>query len=63
MLAWVRELANQADAEDPDALAHALTLLLDGGLSDGAVAGRLETAEVAASSARVLVGAALPRHA
>lgn len=59
VLAWVRDLAGQTSAADPDALAHALTLLLDGGLSDGAVAGGVETSEVATASARVLVSSAV----
>ena len=55
--AWVRDTAERAGAADPAALAQALTLLLDGGLSDGALAARPEAAEQARSSARVLVAA------
>ena len=37
MLAWVRALAAEAGAPDPDGLARSLTLLLDGGLASGAL--------------------------
>lgn len=59
VLRWVHDLATQAGAADPDRLARSLTLLLDGGLSDGAVTGDVTTSEVAASSARLLVRAAV----
>jgi AcrR family transcriptional regulator len=57
VLAWVRDLAAQAGARDPDALARALTLLLDGGLASGALDADPAAAVSAASSARVLVSA------
>ena len=38
VLAWLRDLATRAGAEDPDSLARSLALLLDGGLADGALA-------------------------
>src|SRR6476620_3227342 len=37
VLDWVRDLADRAGADDPAALARALTLLLDGGLASGAL--------------------------
>ncbi len=52
---WVRDLARDAGAADPDALAQALTLVLDGGLSDGALAARPEAAAGARSTAELLV--------
>lgn len=60
--AWVRDLAEEAGAPDPDALARALTLLLDGGLASGAVDALPDAPAVAKESARLLVEAvpALP---
>lgn len=55
---WVRQLATEAGARDPEELAGALTLLLDGGLAAGALDGDPSAAARAASSARVLVDAA-----
>jgi AcrR family transcriptional regulator len=55
VLAWVRGLAVGAGAGDPDALARALTLLLDGGLASGALDADPMAAVHAASSARALV--------
>jgi AcrR family transcriptional regulator len=63
VLAWLRDLAAQAGAADPDALARSLSLLLDGGLSDGALAADPETAAAAKDTARLLVATALPRAA
>jgi AcrR family transcriptional regulator len=57
--AWVRELAAQAGAGDPEALARSLTLLLDGGLASGSLDGSPEASALAQASARVLVDAAL----
>ena len=59
VLAWVRDLAALAGAADPDALARALTLLLDGGLADGALAANPEAAAAAKDTARQLVAASL----
>ncbi|THV29016.1 TetR/AcrR family transcriptional regulator [Glycomyces paridis] len=53
--AWVRELAERAGAADPDALARALTLLLDGGLASGTVDALPDAPAVAKESARLLV--------
>ncbi len=58
--AWVRDLAARAGADDPDVLARALTLLLDGGLASGSVDALPDAPVVAKESARLLVAAATP---
>ena len=58
VLAWVRELAEQAGARDPGLLARSLTLLLDGGLASGSLDADPEAPEVAKASAQALVDAA-----
>jgi len=63
VLAWVRELAGDAGADDPDALARSLTLLLDGGLADGALSADQGAPRAAKEAARSLVAAAMPRAA
>ncbi len=63
VLAWVRDLAAQAGAADPDALARSLSLLLDGGLADGALAADPATAAAAKETARQLVSAGVARAA
>ena len=63
VLSWVRDLAAQAGAADPAALARALTLLLDGGLADGALAADPETVVAAQGTARQIVDAAVTRGA
>jgi AcrR family transcriptional regulator len=55
--AWVRDLAAEAGAADPDGLARSLTLLLDGGLASGALDADPDAAVRASSSARMLVDA------
>lgn len=60
VLAWVRGLAERAGARDPEALARALTLLLDGGLASGSLDASPEAPEAAKASARALVDAAVP---
>jgi hypothetical protein len=55
----VRELATSAGAADPSGLARALTLLLDGGLASGALDASPQAPEVAKTSARALVAAAI----
>ncbi|HET7194325.1 MAG TPA: TetR/AcrR family transcriptional regulator [Nocardioides sp.] len=63
VLAWMRDLAAQAGADDPNSLARSLALLLDGGLAEGALTADPEVARVAKESARALVSSALPRTA
>ena len=58
VLAWVRDLAEQAGARDPVTLARSLTLLLDGGLASGSLDASPEAPEAASASARALVAAA-----
>lgn len=57
--AWVRDLAAEAGAADPEGLARALTLLLDGGLASGSIDGRPDAPVIAKESARALVTAAV----
>jgi AcrR family transcriptional regulator len=59
VLAWVRGLAEQAGARDPEALARSLTLLLDGGLASGSLDASPEAPEAAKASARALVAASI----
>ena len=63
VLAWIRGLAAEAGARDPHALARSLTLLLDGGLADGALSADPAAAVAAKDSARALVTAATARAA
>lgn len=60
--AWVRSLAEGAGAADPEALARALTLLLDGGLASGSVDGRADAPLAAQAAAHALVAGACGRH-
>ncbi|HEY0641855.1 MAG TPA: TetR/AcrR family transcriptional regulator [Nocardioides sp.] len=55
--AWVTDLAGRAGASDPTGLARSLTLLLDGGLSDGALSASPEAPARAKETARLLVDA------
>ena len=57
---WVRDLAAQAGADDPDALAQGLTLILDGGLSAGVLDADPAAPDAAARAARALVDASCP---
>jgi AcrR family transcriptional regulator len=59
VLSWVRDLARDAGAGDPDGLARSLTLLLDGGLASGALDADPEAAVRAKQSAGALVDMAL----
>jgi AcrR family transcriptional regulator len=63
VLAWVRGLAVEAGAVDPDGLARSLTLLLDGGLARGALDADPDAAVQARASAALLVDAAVRRSA
>ena len=56
--AWVRGLAAEAGATDPDGLARSLTLLLDGGLASGALDADPAVADQARRTAQQLVAAA-----
>ena len=56
---WVRGLAVDAGASDPDGLARSLTLLLDGGLASGALDADPEAVRWAQQSARALVDQAV----
>lgn len=58
---WIHTLAQDAGAAEPDQLARALTLLLDGGLASGALTGDTDRADAARATAGVLVRAALRR--
>ncbi|MGQ0841341.1 TetR/AcrR family transcriptional regulator [Actinokineospora sp.] len=53
--AWVRDLAERAGASNPDAVALGLTLLLDGGLADGALEAAPGVPDAAKAAARLLV--------
>ena len=55
----MRDLAEEAGAPDPDALARSLTLLLDGGLASGSLDADPDAPEVAKASARALVAASV----
>jgi AcrR family transcriptional regulator len=57
--AWVRDLAAAAGAREPEGLARALTLLLDGGLASGSLDAGPDAPEVAKAAARVLVDRAV----
>jgi AcrR family transcriptional regulator len=62
VLAWLHDLAARAGAADTEALARSLTLLLDGGLADGALAADPAAAAAAKQTARQLVSAAVARE-
>ncbi|HAW11509.1 MAG: TetR/AcrR family transcriptional regulator [Candidatus Dormibacteria bacterium] len=53
--AWVRDTAERAGADSPDALARALTLLLDGALAEGVLAAEPSVAQAAKDAAAALV--------
>lgn len=59
VLAWIRDLAQDAGAPDPEALARSLTLLLDGGLASGSLDASPDAPTAAKASAGALVAAAL----
>jgi AcrR family transcriptional regulator len=60
--AWVHDLATQAGAQEPDELARALTLLLDGGLASGSLDAEPDAPVVAKHVARVLVATEVARR-
>lgn len=57
---WVADLAQRAEAPDPDLLARQLTVLLDGGLSSGVLDADPDSPAAAKAAARALVDAACP---
>jgi len=59
ILAWIRDLAEDAGAPDPDRLARSLTLVLDGGLASGVLDADPAAAAAARATAAQLVAAAL----
>jgi AcrR family transcriptional regulator len=58
--AWITDLARRAGATNPDALARALTLLLDGGLAAGVLDADATAADAARTAATLLVTASCP---
>lgn len=60
--AWIRDLAGQAGARDPDRLARSLTLVLDGGLASGVLDADPAAATAARETAAQLVAAHLERN-
>jgi AcrR family transcriptional regulator len=62
VLAWFRDLAEAADAEDPERLARALALPLDGALAGGALDADPEAVDVARATAARLVRDAVQRR-
>jgi AcrR family transcriptional regulator len=61
VLTWLRDLARQARAADPDGLAMSLALLLDGGLANGALTADPTAPVLAKQAARQLLTAAARR--
>ena len=57
--AWIRGLAEEAGAPDPDQLARSLTLVLDGGLASGVLDADPAAAIAARDTAAQLVAASL----
>ncbi|MCB5281840.1 TetR/AcrR family transcriptional regulator [Arthrobacter sp. AL08] len=57
--AWIRDLAVQAGAPDPNQLARSLTLVLDGGLASGVLDADPAAATAARDTASQLVAASL----
>lgn len=62
VLEWVRALAADAGATDPEALARSLTLLLDGGLASGVLDADPHAATQARAAAELLVRAVVPKR-
>ncbi|MGO4490682.1 TetR/AcrR family transcriptional regulator [Arthrobacter sp. 2YAF22_2] len=59
ILAWIRDLAEQAGVQEPDRLARSLSLVLDGGLASGVLDADPAAAAAARTTAAQLVAAAL----
>ena len=59
ILAWITELAEEAGARNPEALARSLTLILDGGLASGVLDADPAAAAAAKATAEQLVAAAV----
>ncbi len=62
MTAFIEELAVQAQADNPAALAQSLSLLLEGSIVTAQVAGRSDSAATARAAAKVLVDNSVPAH-
>ena len=62
MRGWVRGLAVDAGAPDPDGLARTLTLLLDGGLASGSLDALPDAPRAAKAAAEALVSGATASH-
>jgi AcrR family transcriptional regulator len=60
--AWIKDLAVQAGAPEPDRLARSLTLVLDGGLASGVLDADPAAALAARETASQLVSASLGRN-
>ena len=63
VLAWLRDLAAGAGADDPASLARSLALLLDGGLADGALTADPDAPRAAKDAAGRLIASAVPSAA
>lgn len=63
MSAFVRELAEDAGVQQPQQLADALALLLEGSIVTAQVAGSPDAADTAKQAARVLIDSVVPRAA
>lgn len=61
VLDWVTRLARQTGAEDPDALARALALILEGAQACGITSPDSDTPEIARAAARQVIRSAMPR--
>lgn len=63
VLDWITRLARQTGADDPDALARALALILEGAQACGITSPGVYTPDIARSAARQIVRTAMPRPA
>lgn len=62
ILSYIEELATSAQVKDPQALAQALGLLLEGSIVTAQVTGNSDSAVTAKAAARVLLNNALQHH-